>query len=179
MTRMRIAVVLAVVIAIAVGISAIWWDGGGQGGEGAGIPSEGVYINPVSQEAEPGQAVTVNVEIKPADWGISGSEITLEFDPAALEATGLEQGGFLGDTPLVGLNEIDNEAGMLRIAVARVGETTPPSPPGVLATVSFTVLDTAERGTHDLTLTEVRLTDENFEDIADIKVQHGSIKVIE
>lgn len=61
-----------------------------------------------------------------------------------MEATSLELGNFLGDSPLVGLNQIDNETGILRLAVARVGETKVPSRPGVLATVTFTVSGTAK-----------------------------------
>lgn len=143
------------------------------------LPEEGVYINPIYQEVQPEDTITVSVEIKPADLGVSAGEISLGFDPAALEATSLEPGGFLDDTPLIGLNEIDNEAGTLRLAIARVGETTAPSSPGVLAIVTFTVLETAESGTYELTLTEVRLIDQNFEDIADIPTQGASIEVIQ
>lgn len=151
-------------------------------GEEAPVPSspeprEGVYLSPTSIEAEPGQQVTIEIKVKPAGWGVSGGEINLAFNSDVLEGVTIEPGDFLGSNPIVGLNRIDNQGGVVRLALARVGETTVPSPPGILATVQFRVLDSAISGTYELELTKVGLADENFEDITDFAIQGASIKI--
>lgn len=173
MARKKAIVLLAVLVLLGTGLSAIWWAGE------AGLPSEGVYINPRWQEAEPEQDGSVKVEVKPGDRGVSAGEITLEFDPSALEVTAVEPGLFFGPTPLVGFEEIDKEAGKLEYALARVGPTPVPSPAGVLAVVNFRVLESAKVGSYQLILTYAALCDENFEDITDVEVQGASIKVTE
>jgi hypothetical protein len=142
------------------------------------LPDEGLYINPVYLEVRPGDIVAVSLEMKPVDWGVSGAEIEIEFDPAALDATSLEPGDFLGDSPLIGLKQIDNDGGMLRLAFARVGETIAPSSPGQLASIRFEVPESAEVGAYELTPTKVCLIDQNFEEIAGIQIQGASIDIM-
>jgi len=72
---------------------------------------------------------------------------------------------------------MNNEEGVIRLALARVGKTPVPSPPGILAKVNFKVLDSATSGTYELKLTKVGLADENFQDITDFPVQGTSIKI--
>ena len=174
MTRKKIAVIVVVLIAIGVGISAIWWAGGG---EGPALPSAGVYINPPSLEAEPGEEITINVEVKPGERGVSGAQIYLEYDSSALEVTALEPGSFLGSTPTVGFKEISNDDGILGYAMARVGETSVPSPPGLLAIVTLNVLDSAPDGEYPLTISYVSLADEDIERIEELEIHHGAVEV--
>ena len=175
MARMRTAVLLTILMLLCVGLNAISCGNGDE--EAVVLPSEGLYINPPWQEAEPGQEVTINVEMRPVDRGVSAGEINLGFDASALEVTGIEPGDFFGSNPLVGLNEMDNEAGTLGYSLARVGATSVPSLPGILMIIEFRVLEDADSGTYELTLTKVGLADENFEDLTDIEVQGASIKV--
>lgn len=177
MAHMKTSVFLTVLMLLCVGLSAISCGDGEE--EAVALPSEGVYITPPSQEVEPGQEVRIKVEVKPVGWGVSAGEINLKFDPSALQATSIEPGDFLGSNPLVGLNEIDNEAGTLGYSLARVGATSPPSPPGVFAIIKLKALEVAKSGTYELTLTKVGLADEDFEDIMGIKVQGASIKVVQ
>ena len=141
------------------------------------IPAEDVYINPPFQEVEPGQEVTVTVEVKPQGCGISGGEIQLSFDSTALMAVDLEAGNLLGVSPLVGLEEIDNETGVLKHSLARVGVAPLPTSPGVLSVIKFKVLETAKAGSYQLNLSQVSLTDEEFKYLADVKTQGASVKV--
>jgi len=140
-------------------------------------PKEGVYLNPTSIEAGPGQEVSIEIKVKPSGWGVSGGEINLAFNSDVLEVADTEPGDFLGSSPIIGLNRIDNQSGVVRLALARVGETTVPSPPGILATVQFRVLDSASSGAYEVKLTKVGLADENFQDITDFSIQGTSIKI--
>jgi hypothetical protein len=141
------------------------------------IPNEGVYLTPTFIELQPGQALSLKIEVKPSGWGASGGEINLAFNPAVLQAVDIEAGDFFGSSPIVGLKRVDNQAGVIRLALARVGETPSSSPPGVLATVNFKVSDSATGGTYDLELTKVGLADQNFQDITSFTVQGASIKI--
>lgn len=140
-------------------------------------PKGGAYIIPPSQEASSGQVVTVEVKVEPSNYGVSGGEIHFSFDATAMAVLSYEAGDFLGDTPLVGLEELDNEAGTLKYALARMGESPVPTPPGRFMIVDFEVLDTAESGTYHLQLAKVSLADEEFEDIEGIDIQGASVEI--
>jgi hypothetical protein len=141
------------------------------------IPEEGVYLNPTYIEAEPGEEITISIEVKPSGWGVSGGEIRLAFDPDVLQAIDIEPGSFLGSNPIVGLQQLDNQAGEISLALARVGETEVPSPAGVLVTVELKVLDSAASGVYEIELIVVGLADENFNDIVGFTVQGLTIKI--
>ena len=141
------------------------------------IPGEGIYLTPPFVDAQPGQQLSIKIEVKPSGWGVSGGEINLAFNPGALQAVSIEPGDFLGSSPIVGLKRVDNQAGVIRLALARVGKTQVPSPPGVLATVDFKILGSATSGTYEIKLTKVGLADESFQDITDFTIQGASIKI--
>lgn len=134
-----------------------------------------VWIEPSSQEVKVGQEFTATVYVDPGGCGVSGGEINLNFGADAMEIADVEPGGLLGSDPLVGVKQIDNEAGKIRYALARSGPTTPPTPPGDFATVRFNV---KAEGTCQLTLSRVGLADESFEDVSGIMLEHGSVSVL-
>ncbi len=140
-------------------------------------PKEGIYLDPALLEAKPGQEFTIRIQIKPTGWGVSGGEISLSFDPAALEVVELKPGDLLGLSPLVGLKKIDHQAGLIRYALARVGPTPVPTPPGAFAVVRFRVLEKASLGTYELKLTKVGLADENFQDVKDFKIYGALVRI--
>jgi len=140
--------------------------------------AEGIYISPASLEISKGEDFNINVMAKFANYGISGSEITLDFDPSVFQATDLIEGDLLGANPVVGTEEKDNQVGMTHYALARKGATQITDSDGVLATIKFHVLDSAPNGTHNLTLTEVKLTDQKFKEITGFDVQNGSVEVV-
>jgi hypothetical protein len=141
------------------------------------IPEEGVYLNPPLIEAEPGQELSIKIEVKPSGWGVSGGEINLAFNSGVLKVVNIEPGNFLGSNPIVGSRQVDNQAGVIRLALARVGKTPVPSPSGVLATVDFKISDLATSGTYELKLTKVGLANENFQDITGFTIQGTIIKI--
>lgn len=177
---MKQTVILSLILlaALAVGLLGTSCSGGGEPSiTPLAIPEEGVYLNPTLIEANPGEELTINIEVKPSGWGVSGGEINIVFDPDVLQAVAVEPGGFLGYSPIVGLEQLDNQAGEVRLALARVGETEVPSPSGVLATVAFKVLDSADSGVYEIELTVVGLADENFQDISGFTVQGATIQI--
>lgn len=140
-------------------------------------PAEGVYLSPLLIEAHPGDEITIEIKVKPSGWGVSGCEVNLDFDPDIMEALAVEPGTFLGDTPLVGINRIDNQSGWITLALARVGVTSVPSPAGVLATATFKVLDSAKSGSYELDLTKAGLANEDFQDVTQFTVQGTIINI--
>ena len=168
MTRIKLAgfaVILSIVSIVLVGTS-------------CAAPQEaGVYISPNSQGASPGQALTVEVKVEPSTCGVSGGEIHLSFDPTAMRVIGYEAGDLLGATPLIGLEELDSEAGTLKYALARLGDTPVPTQSGAFMVIDFEVLDTAKSGTYDLELTKVGLADEEFQEVEKFKVQGSSVDI--
>ncbi len=138
---------------------------------------QGVYIDLSSHEAMPGQEVSIKVKVMPKDWGISGGEINLKFDPSAMEVIEMEAGDLLGANPIVGVEEVDNSGGTANYALARKGTTTVPTPLGTFATIKLRVLDGAKSGKYNLTLSEVGFCNEKFKDIAGIKVQSAVLEV--
>jgi len=140
--------------------------------------SSTVSIDPASQSVSAGDTFTVDVAVDPAGYGVSSGEINIAFDATVMQADSIESGDLLGVSPLVGVKEIDNVAGTIKYALARVGTTTLPTPPGAFATATFTVKSDAPIGTYDIDITTVGLADESFEDIPGITINDGVVKVI-
>ncbi len=202
MKRFKWAILVVVIIGICAGVVFVPWGGDDEAGDievKAGTAH--VWLSPASWEAATGDQIGVEIVVDSGS-GISGAEIELAFDGSALSAiavvaktlapelVGLDPvdeqgntvhydrpGSLLGEEPLVGLKQIDNDAGTVKLALARKGETTSDSPPGILAGVTFEVLDSASAGDYDLQLTSVRLTDQDFEDIPDINVEEAVVTV--
>ena len=138
---------------------------------------QGVYIGLSSQEAKPGQEVSIKVEVIPKDSEISGGEINFQFDPSAVRVIEIEAGDSLGTSPIVGVEEVNNKGGTVKYALARKGTTTVPTPLGTFAIIKLKVLDTAKSGIYDLTLSRVGFCDQEFRDMADIDVQSAVLEI--
>lgn len=182
MDRKKLAILFTVLlIVIGAGIG-IWLGVRGDGGPPTPTPTPisqaSVYISPDSQQVKPGDEMTVYVEVNPGQNGVAVGRIHLEFDTSVLDVSSIEPGLLFGHTPLVPFKEVDEEAGALGYALARVGNTTVPTPPGILAIVTFQVLDSAEPGSSPLTLKYVSLGNEKIERISEIEVRDATIEVV-
>lgn len=136
-----------------------------------------VYIEPQQMVAMAGNTIQFQIEIAPAGCGISGSEINLKFDPKMIEITGIEEGEILGDSPIVGVKQIDNQVGSLTYALARVGTSYKSPETGTFATIDIKVLDSAKPGTYELSLTSVGLSDEVFKSIDGIVTKGATLEI--
>lgn len=185
--RRRLAwrVVLALLCLCAAGLSCSLFRGAEEGPAAPAKlppvvqePEEGVYLRPTQLEGRPGDTLDVEVVVRPAGWAVSGCEVVLGYDPAALAVVAVQPGAFLGGDPIVGLKRIDNSAGEVTLAMARTGETPASCPAGVLATVSFVVRDPALAGEYPLELVSVGLADALFQDIDGVPTQGAMLCVL-
>ena len=137
-----------------------------------------VSLTPASQKVHPGKDFSVTISVDPKGRGISGGELNLSFDAAVMQIAKVTAGDLLGDSPIIGIEEIDNEAGRLKYALARKGVTPVPTPKGSFASITFTVKEDAKPGEYDLVITKMGLSDENFEDITEVKTEGGKVVIM-
>ena len=160
-------------IALALSLIAISCGGSPSTGSTGGTPGS-VFISPKTQNAKAGSQIKVSVEVAPGDWGVSGAEIRLSFDPQKLEAISVKPGAALGANPIQGLSKIDNSAGTIVLAIARQGETTSPGAKGALANIEFRA-KTGASGTARIELKGTALSDEIFQPIAGLILDGADI----
>jgi hypothetical protein len=141
------------------------------------VPIAGVYVEPFSMEAGRGQEISVDVMANLSNSGISDCEFTLEFDPSVLQVNDLVAGDLLGADPLVGSESKDNQSGFVRFAIARKGLTQATDSIGVLARIKFHIVNSAASGPVSLIPSDVKLTNERFDEIPGLQIQSGSIYV--
>ena len=137
--------------------------------------SPSAAVDPPSQNVSEGGAFSVDIRVDPAGYGVSGGELNFAFDPAAMTADDIVWGDLFGPDPLVGTKQIDNANGTICYALARVGTTTPPTPAGVFATITFTA--DSIPGTYSLDIANLALCDENFADIPGIVITDGTVTI--
>jgi hypothetical protein len=142
------------------------------GGGGASLA-----LVPSPNEIKPGEQFEVEVQVKPGKQGLSAVEINLSFEPEVMQVIDIKPGELLGDGPLPGILNIDSEAGTVSYSLARIGATEAPTPAATFAIITFQILNSAQGGDYELTLTGVGAANENFEDIKDIRVKGASVRV--
>jgi hypothetical protein len=136
-----------------------------------------VYIEPASLELKPGEEFKVRIKADPKGKGISAGEINVTFNIDAFECISISPGDILGASPLEGVKSIDNAAGFLRYAIARIGRTEPPTPPGIFAEIRFRVKSKANIDTYTIELVGDGLADEEFKDITNISIGNRLVEV--
>jgi hypothetical protein len=136
-----------------------------------------VYIEPTSIELKPEEEFKVRIKVDPKGKGISAGEINVTFNIDAFECINISPGDILGPSPLEGVKRIDNAAGFLRYAIARIGRTEPPTSPGVFAEIRFKVKSKVNIGTYNIELVGVGLADEGFKDITNISIGNRLVAV--
>lgn len=137
-----------------------------------------VKAHPLLESVNPKRPFTVEIFIDPKNYGVSSAEIEMAFDPKAFEVIEVRSGLLLGEKPLIGDLVVENRRGYLKYALARLGRTQPPTSPGSFALVQFRAREEAPLGKHVIAITRASLTDENFKDIPNIKVESASLKVV-
>ena len=141
-------------------------------------PEVFVKMDPTSIETSPGESFIVAVKVDPGNYGISGGEVNIAFDPSVFNAEEVDVGDLFGPEPLEGFKEVDNEAGTIRYAIARKGATIPPTPPGTFIKITFRTLKDAKPGTYEIEITEIGLADEKFQDIPQAEIEVTGAKVV-
>lgn len=134
-----------------------------------------VTVDPAAQSVAAGGTFSIDIAVDPSGYGLSGGEMNLVFDPAAMSVTGIVGGDLFGENPVVGTEQVDNTMGTITYAMARVGATTSPTSPGVFATITFTAKGAP--GTHAIDITSIGLADGSFNGIAGIVTSDGNVTV--
>ena len=136
-----------------------------------------VSLSPSNVDAEAGGRLTVNVEVDPKGQGISAAEVTINYDPEVLTYEGMSAGDLLGGSPILGIESANSESGQLTFALGRRGPTPTPTDPGTLAALTFTVLEDAPDGKHELTIYRVGLADAAQADVALIASSSATVNL--
>ncbi|MCW7075273.1 MAG: cohesin domain-containing protein, partial [Candidatus Methanospirare jalkutatii] len=172
MKKCMLMAVLAVVLLLATNASAQIPDFTASG-------KATVSIEPASTPGlRPGDAFSVNVTVDPAGRGINGAEVKIAFDATVVECEDVSPGNLLGERPLEGKKEIDNENGMVWYKLYRRGSTPVPTEEGTFAVLSFKVKEDAPEGTYYLKISSAELTDENFNYISPIEIKNGTFTIV-
>jgi hypothetical protein len=138
-----------------------------------------VYLQPSRQQVSPGDTLTVTVYVDPGEAGLSAGEFHVAYPSSLLKAQKVEVGELFGDNPLIGMDETEivGEREVVKLALARVGETGKLTPPGIALTIKLEVLQTASSGSYTINLLKVDLVDEAFNRIEDVQIQECTITV--
>lgn len=111
-------------------------------------------INPALSEVQVGSTFTVAVDV--ADVvDLYAFELNVRFPPNLVSVTMVENGGFL--TPWVQIPLIDNDLGLVQLAVSQVNPTLPQSGSGTLMVITFQAK--TDIGEGDLWISESILSD--------------------
>ena len=136
-----------------------------------------VHLTPADLQVGPGDEFTVEVRVDPMGKGISAVEINLEFPRKMVAVRSVQPGPLLGPEPLTGVKNINNMAGIVQYAIARIGPTVVPTEPGTVAVMTF-VVTAMEPGNYMLELRKAGLADEKFEDIPNVIVSSANLSVV-
>ena len=86
-----------------------------------------------------GEEFSVVVNLDPLGRGVSGAQVSIEYDSAVLQAVGAEPGDLLGPDPAEAGPTIDHAKGTIDYAAARIGPTQGPTSSGSFATLTFSL----------------------------------------
>ncbi|CAD6491505.1 MAG: hypothetical protein CHKLHMKO_00134 [Candidatus Argoarchaeum ethanivorans] len=133
-----------------------------------------VSVEPSAQDVQ-GNPFSVDINVTDVTY-MGMDQVVLNFDPSAMEATGITEGGFLksaGTTIPVEL--IDNIAGTVTFSYSLTTANVGVTGSGTLATINFTTELTA-LGEYPLNLTDVALSDGDGTPITTVDV-NGTVNV--
>ena len=136
------------------------------------------FLFPSLLFAAPGELIEVAVWVSPGSEGISGGEVELSFPASAFEAVGVVPGDLFGETPLTGFYQLDADAGIATLALARRGPTDAPTDDGTFAVITLRARDPAAPGNYKLEL-RLGLADDAFTHLMLASVNGGTVTIEE
>jgi hypothetical protein len=136
-----------------------------------------VRVDPASQTVVAGDPFYVNVAVEDVD-DLKGNVAILNFDPGAMQVTGIVEGDFLkaGGSTIGIPPAIDNTAGTAMFAYTLSGASVV-SGGGALATIEFDTYSYAPASTYDLSLTGVELRNAS-NDLISRDVVDGTVTIL-
>ena len=153
------------------------------GGAGGDLTSIFEY-EPEGIEAEPGERVTVDVEVFAGgvayDIGVDRVNATLAHDPEALTVTDVEPGPWLtqGESGVAVETDIDDEAGTVQVVQTREPAGEGATGNGTLLTATVVVAESATPGNYALFYGEnsVRMVNDHYQPVF---TDSGTLRVTE
>ncbi len=124
-----------------------------------------VSLTPDRYAVKPRDEFGVNVYVDPDGYGVSGGEVRLKYNPTVFKILRTIPGNLFGGNSIEGVCTVNESIGILRCSLARIGETSAPTSPGVFIRILFLVLGGSKEEAYHINLTFVGLADEKFNDI--------------
>ena len=133
-----------------------------------------VKVEPASQTVTPGDSFSVDVRVEGVTY-MAMADMDLNFDPGAMQATGIIEGDFLksaGST--LAITDLDNTAGTATFSYALTSGGVSGS--GILATINFNT-EPAVEGVYELDLTNVLLLKGDGNEITVDEIIKGTVTI--
>jgi hypothetical protein len=138
-----------------------------------------VKAYPTTQNVTAGDSFSIDVRVESVT-NMSAAQTCLNFEPGAIQATGIVEGDFLnsvaGGGGTLPIELMDNATGTVTFAYTLKKEGFCASGSGVLATINFSTNPAAE-GVFNLVLTDVMLLNAEGDEITVGEVSAGEVKI--
>ena len=136
-----------------------------------------VELLPAEAKAAVGDTILVSLQVT-ANRGLSGADVELSFNSDYLQAIAFGDGDAFGPSPLRGKDHIDNESGLARIALARVGPSELVGPlEATLATIMFEVVGSPVDTEISLSVVRVELVDSDYNIVSDVLTSEAVLSI--
>jgi len=135
-----------------------------------------VSISPSSTTTSLGDSFTIQLVIDSTVYKLLACHVEINYDSNVFTAGTITEAGLLGTDILTepGSGATD---GLVKYGITRVAGNTPVPVSGTLISITFTVSDTASSGSYSLDLNNLRLKNENNNEIVQV-VDHDGVVVI-
>lgn len=115
-------------------------------------PATAMYISPGSQTKAPGATFSFSVNIDTSTNSVTGVDVRLKYDPAAMQIISLQQGAGVTNLNQTISNTYDNSAGTVNYAIFTLDGSKAVQGSGIeVLKVNAQVTDTAASGSYSLT----------------------------
>lgn len=114
-------------------------------------PATAIYVTPGSQTKAPGSSFTFSIDMDTSTNAVTGVDVRLTFNPAAMQIVSLSQGSGITNLDQTITNTYDNTAGTISYAVFTLDSTKAVSGTGVeVLRVSAKVTSAATAGNYNI-----------------------------
>lgn len=116
-------------------------------------PSTSLYMDPASLSKNPSDTFSLAVKVDTGSNAMTGFDLLINYNPAAVEVTGLEKGTSVANFTTQVLNSYDNTAGVIKFSYVTTDTTKAVTGSGLtVLTISARVRPQATAGTYDFTV---------------------------
>ena len=136
-----------------------------------------VELLPAQAKVAVGDTILVSLQVI-ANRGLSAADVELSFNSDYVHAVAFGDGNAFGPSPLRGKDYIDNEAGLARVALARVGPSEFAGPlDAALATIMFEVVGSTVDTNVSLRVARIELVDSDYNIVSDVLTSEAVLSI--